>query len=195
MLRVRIIRGRILLQVRILPFSGHHRHMPDVRCQPESALCLAQPADPHSPADAATCPQQVERLFVGSGRVAEALQCIHVEWSSEKGTNKSRLRLLQALAEDGGPVSTQPDRAGKLPHWKSFLSSLVVQQTAEGQLHREQRIRDRRRGLLCTRTERRPKAQSVIRNRLRMFRWLESMIQEPLPPAVAARPGFPRGSD
>jgi len=118
MLRVRIIRGRILLQVRILPFSGHHRHMPDVRCQPESALCLVQPSDPHSPAAAATCPQQVERLFVGSGRVAEALQCIHVEWSPEKGTNKSRLRLLQALAEDGGPVSTQPDRAGKLPYGK-----------------------------------------------------------------------------
>jgi hypothetical protein len=153
MLRVRIIRGRILLQLRILPFSGHHRHTPDVRCKPESALCPSQSADPHSAAAAATYPQQVKRLSACLGQVAETLQRIQVEWSCEKGTNLSRLRMLQTLAEHGGPVSTQPEREGKLQHSKLFLRSLVDRRTLAGLLHREQSVRDRRKAVLWNTTD------------------------------------------
>lgn len=114
MLLVRMMRSRILLQLRILPFPGHHRHMPDVRCKPDSAPCSAQPADsPHEAAERNTV-WQVDRLAACLDEAAESLQRTQGRCARVNGKTEWRFRVVQALADHGGPECTQAKLAGNL---------------------------------------------------------------------------------
>ena len=191
-----MIRSRILLQLRILPFSGHHRHMRQVRCEPESALCVAQPAEPHIEAAEQSNLWQVDQLATCLREAAESLQRAQGECARVNGMTESRFRILQALADHGGPECTQAELAGKLHQSESYLSSLVEQLALDGLLCRERSIRDRRKTLLGTTTEGRRLAQSVARARSRMFnRLLGSWTVDQLQEAVAALQRLARDLD
>jgi DNA-binding MarR family transcriptional regulator len=161
--------------------------MPELRCKPNSALCAAQSAETHLGAAAATAVGPVERLAACLREAAESLQRAQEECARVHGTNESRFRILQALADHGGPECTQAELAGKLQQSESHLSSQVEKLALEGLLCRERSIRDRRKTMLWTTTEGRRVAQSVAEARSRMLnRLLESWTVDQVQVAAAA---------